>query len=505
MKRDEYIIVHQPGQDDLRVQKCKAIAGSELFEKAFNNEMKENSTNTFEATTIFHPTVWSTVLAAVQGNSIDTAILDADLKFNTLELIDFLSPKDTNEGDRLVDLLNMILEQLLISLKNGTTQHKQAIHWALVNDNLRALATTDSGELKHVISHMDLKDLSPKILEFLVQLPDFEDVMDAPHGLWDCWKRMPLQTERGEDLRDALKPRLRFTSASPTSNVLACGTELIRKDGGELKIFDINTTNDGWITTAMLSAPNFRPTDLAVSGTYIVGLGWKRKIVADDRDNGLLCIWSAVQPYKLLYQFSCPDAVCVAVCEDSAVTVQKDDSIQVWSIVTGKQQLKIPIQNWSVTRVSLGRSILVMEDAKEKKLNVFERETGTAILSLDSITSHVLHGNVLYTAKSCDSIQSWIRSGNSMKNLHQVRIDCQLNSLFCEGTTLGGVVGGRWESEIAIKKWDLSTGKSLSDLVLSEARGVNTLSLAIQGLIVNYYAGDKQYVTEIYGKELELH
>jgi hypothetical protein len=173
----------------------------------------------------------------------------------------------------------------------------------------------------------------------------------------------------------------------------------------------------------------------------------------------------------------------------------------VWDIVTGKQQLKIPVQHWDTTRVSLGRSIIVTEDFLEKKLTVFDRKTGAAILKLESICSHVIHGNVLYTAKS-DSIQSWIRSGDSMECLHQMMVDCQLNDLFCEGTTIGALVDSRW-----IKKWDLSTGQSLSGLLLSEARGVNISSLAstCKGLIVNYYAGDKQFITEIYGKELKLH
>jgi hypothetical protein len=65
MERDEYIVVYQDRDDNLQVPKSIAIAGSKLFEKAFNNEMKEKSMNTFKTTSLFPPIVWSTVLATL--------------------------------------------------------------------------------------------------------------------------------------------------------------------------------------------------------------------------------------------------------------------------------------------------------------------------------------------------------------------------------------------------------------------------------------------------------
>lgn len=83
-----------------------------------------------------------------------------------------------------------------------------------------------------------------------------------------------------------------------------------------------------------------------------------------------------------------------------------------------------------------------------------------------------------------------------MQNLHQVTAQSGPWELFCEHITVEGLTTSK---EKEIKKWDLSTGRPLPSILLSRARGVNTLISATRGLIVNYYASDGKYITDVHG------
>jgi hypothetical protein len=507
MEEDEYIVVRRDREGDdqngwgrQRIPKCVAVAGSELFERMLSIDMREKSHGTFKATSLFHPNAWLAALAALQGETIDLALVDADIKLSTLELIDFLSPKDTTEGSRLTSLHNLIMEQLPQSFEKGTTQHTLAIQWALYNDNMRALATIEPDDLKRIIPETELEDLSPSVIGFLVQHPAFGNMSDAPHGLWQHWKKVPSQTARGEALQNAINPRIRFSSSYPVYNITPYGMELISQRDRDVHIFDVNSTLDGWATAATLSAPNFRVGRAVANGCYIAACGYGYSnpsfIMEKPEPDIGLCIWSAIEPRKLLHQIPCSHAFNIAICESSVATVHKK-SVQVWNMVTGDRELKIQKEYDSTMRLSLARSFIVIEDISKAKIIVCDRKSGTAILSLDDIGSYFLNGNVLYTAKRNDCIRSWVRADNSMEPLHQVIAKFELWGLFCEGTTVGGLVVDKEVKEI--KKWDLSTGRSLPSILLPGARGINTLISTTRGLIVNYYAGDGKYITDVYG------